>query len=89
MGHRILSREERDALTPEAIAFIYKNIIGQYCSPDVIEKTLLQSVLIARINQCKLDADALAFLFERICENDDTLILETGDGEWDSPYKYC
>ncbi len=88
MGHRILSREELEVLTPEGIAFIY-NIIGQDCSPETIEKTLLQAGLISRVNQCKLDANALAFLFERICESDTALILEAGEGERDSPYRYC
>jgi hypothetical protein len=89
MGHRILSREERDALVPEAIEFVYKHIIGCCCSPDVIEKTLLQAVLVSRINQRKLDEGTLAFLFEKISENDDTRIFEADGGEWDSSYRYC
>jgi hypothetical protein len=89
MGHRILSREERDALVPEAIEFVYKHIIGCCCSPDVIEKTLLHAVLAARFNQRKLDEDTLAFLFEKISESCDAMILDAGGEDLDSSYRYC
>lgn len=89
MGNRILSREEREALSPEAIAFMYKNILGEYCSPDAIEKTLLQAVMVARINQCSIDADAIEFLLEKICENDDAFLFDSDNGAIDSSYRYC
>lgn len=89
MGNRILSREECEALSSEAIAFIYKNILGEYCSPDAIEKTLLQAVLVARINQCRIDVEAIEFLLEKICENDDAFMFGSESGALDSSCRYC
>lgn len=89
MGHRILSRDEMDALSPGAIQFIYEYIIDQHCSPDVIEKTLMQAVMISRIEQCKIDEEGIAFLFERMCENDGAMFFDANAGEWDSSRYFC
>lgn len=89
MGLRVLSREEIDALTPDAVDFIYNSIMGHSCSPDVIEETLMQAVLISRFQHCKLDADVISFLIERISENGDSPMYGIHDDEPDPSSKFC
>lgn len=89
MMMRVLSREERDSLTPDAIEFVYREMIGQFYPIDIIEKTLLQAMLISRIDQSKIDSEGIAFLFERICECDDAVIFESERCDCDSTHNFC
>lgn len=89
MGHRILSRDEIDALDPNATHFIYRNIIGQHCSPDVIEKTLLQAMVISRMCQRKVDEEGISFLFDRLCEHDDVFLSDADPGDMDPFSDFC
>lgn len=79
MEFRILSREERESLTPEAVQFIYRQIASSKLGYDVIEKTLLHAFLISRLNQCQLDEEMTEFLLERVRDNDDTLFIDASD----------
>jgi hypothetical protein len=89
MGSRVLSREESEALSPEAVELVYKYIHSQYCSPDIIEKTLLQAVIIAKMNQCSIDAGAVTFIMERISEYEGTPFFDPDSGAEDAMNRYC
>lgn len=82
MGYRVLTREELDALTPEAIEFMYHQINCQLCPADTIEKTLLHAVLISRFEHFKLGADMTEALLEKVMECGDGLIGGVDDEEW-------
>lgn len=89
MRFRVLSREEGECLSAEAMKFVYDAINNGYCTPDTVEKTLLQAVLLARINQCRVDVDTLSLLFERISELED---ITPDNPKWDGDsmiYRYC
>jgi len=68
MSTRVLSREEREALSPGALELIYKYLNGNYCPAEVIEKTLLHAIVVSKLNQCLVDASTLTFLIEKIAE---------------------
>lgn len=89
MAFRILSREELNSLTTDAIDYIYSSMAGCTEAEEVIEKTLLQAMIISRIEQCKIDSDGLSFLLERIRDNDDAVIFGAGDGEFSPSRKSC
>ncbi|MDR3322382.1 MAG: hypothetical protein LBS93_08030 [Synergistaceae bacterium] len=89
MGSRVLSHEESEALSPEAVELVYKCIHSQYCSPDIIEKTLLQAIIIARMNQCSVDAGAVSFIMERISEYEGTPLFDPENGADDAMNRYC
>lgn len=84
-----MSRDELFAFTPDAIELIYSSINGQSFPADVIEKTLLQAMIISKIEQCKIDSDGISFLLERISANDDAVIFGPSDGEPDGSRKSC
>ena len=89
MRFRVLSREESESLSTEAVKFVYDAINNDYYSPDTVEKTLLQAVLLARMNQCRVEADTFSFLFERISELEDIAPDNpTKDGD-NTTYRYC
>jgi hypothetical protein len=73
MSTRVLSREERDALSSGAVELIYKYLNNEYCSRDVIEKTLFHALVVSRLNQCLVDAGTLSFLIEKISEYEGAL----------------
>ncbi|GHV58052.1 hypothetical protein FACS1894216_22700 [Synergistales bacterium] len=89
MEMRVLSREESEALRSDAIELVYKNIQSHYCSPDIIEKTLLQAVIISKLHQCSLDAPAISFIMDRIAEFDGVPLFDTGADENSSSIRYC
>ena len=68
MGTRVLSREEREALSPGAMELVYKYMNGNYCPAEIIEKTLLHAIVVSKLNQCLVDATTLTFLIEKIAE---------------------
>lgn len=76
-------------MSPEAIDFIYRNINSPYCSADVIEKTLLQAIMLARMNQCRIDREALSFLLEKISECDGMPAFDAENNCWDASHRYC
>ena len=89
MRFRVLSREESESLSAEAMKFVYEAINNGYCTPDTVEKTLLQAVLLARMNQCRVDADTFSLLFERISELED-IAPDNPKRDGDSTtYRYC
>lgn len=87
--HRILAREERESLSPEAVKCIYETIVGGYCSSDTIEKTLLQAVILSRMGQCCVDADTISFLLEKISEFEDISLGVAENGGESAAYRYC
>ena len=89
MRYRVLSREERESLSAEAVKFVYDAINNGYCSPETIEKTLLQAVILARMNQCRVDADTFSFLFERISEMEDVSLESLKSDGDNTTYRYC
>ncbi|MDR3332277.1 MAG: hypothetical protein LBT08_06595 [Synergistaceae bacterium] len=89
MGSRLLSREENDSLSPEAVRLVYRHIHSQYCTPDIMEKVLLQAVLVSRINQCRVDEGMLSFLIEKISEYEGTPVLGPVSEDGDAAYRYC
>jgi hypothetical protein len=89
MGSRVLSREEREILSPEAIELVYKYIHSHYCSPDVIEKTLLQAVIIAKMNQCCVDVATVSFIMEKISEYEGSPLFDPDNDEKDMVNRYC
>ncbi|MCL2684181.1 MAG: hypothetical protein FWE55_02960 [Synergistaceae bacterium] len=78
MSTRVLSREEREALTPGAVGLIYKYLNGNYCPAEVIEKTLLHAIVVSKLNQCLVDATTLTYLIEKIAEYEGVPILTPG-----------
>jgi hypothetical protein len=89
MRNRILSREENDSLSPEAVKLVYKHLCGQYCAPDILEKVLLQVVLVARINQCRVDGGMLEFLIEKISEYEGVPVFGPADEDGEDVCRYC
>lgn len=89
MGSRVLSREEREVLSPEAIELVYRHINSHYCSADVIEKTLLQAVIIAKMNQCRIDAATISFIMEKISEYEGSPLFDPESNEKDDMNRYC
>ncbi|MDR3355366.1 MAG: hypothetical protein LBO21_10020 [Synergistaceae bacterium] len=89
MRNRILSSEENDSLSPEAIKLAYKHLCGQYCAPGILEKVLLQAVLVARINQCKVDGDMFEFLIEKISEYEGVPVFGPADEDGRDACRYC
>jgi hypothetical protein len=68
MGARILSGEERDSLSPDAVELVYKYMNNNYCTPDILEKSLLHAVVVSRLNQCLVNSETMALLIEKISE---------------------
>jgi hypothetical protein len=89
MGSRVLSREESDVLSPDAVELVYKHIHSQYCSPEIIEKTLLQAVIVARMNQCRIDAGAISFIMEKISEYEGAPLFDPENGAEGTMNRYC
>jgi hypothetical protein len=89
MSTRVLSKEEREALSSDAVELIYKYLNNDYCSQDVIEKTLLHAVVVSRLNQCLVDAGTLSFLMEKISEYEGVPLFDPEhDGE-NAANRYC
>jgi hypothetical protein len=89
MNTRILSKEEKEALSPDATESIYKYLHSDYCPPDILEKTLLHAVIISKLNQCLVDASTLSFLIEKISEYEGIPVFDPnreGDG---AVNRYC
>ncbi|MDR0764791.1 MAG: hypothetical protein LBE65_04285 [Synergistaceae bacterium] len=89
MNTRILSKEEREALSPDATESIYKYLSSDCCPSDILEKTLLHAVIISKLNQCLVDANTLSFLIEKISEYEGTPLFDPdreGDG---AANRYC
>jgi hypothetical protein len=89
MGNRVLSREEREALSPEAVGFVYKFIHGQYCPAEIIEKVLLQAVILAGMNQYRVDANTISFIMERISEYEGVPFFYPDNDAEDTMGRYC
>ncbi|MDR1884756.1 MAG: hypothetical protein LBQ56_00675 [Synergistaceae bacterium] len=89
MRSRILSREENESLSPEAVKLIYRHFHSHYCAPDILEKVLLQAVMVARINQCRVEEDMLVFLIEKISEYEGVPVFDPGDEGGSDAYRYC
>jgi hypothetical protein len=89
MGSRVLSREESEALSPEAVGLVYKFIHSHYGPPEIIEKTLLQAVIIAKMNQCRVDANTVSFIMERISEYEGITLFGPDDEAQDTIGRYC
>ncbi|MDR1966775.1 MAG: hypothetical protein LBQ36_08700 [Synergistaceae bacterium] len=89
MNTRVLSREEREALSSGAVELIYKYMHNDYCSPDIIEKTLLHAVVVSRLNQCLVDAGTLSLLIEKISEYEGVPLFDPSHGGTDASSRYC
>ena len=89
MENRILSREEWETLSPDTIELIYKHIHRQYVSSDVIEKVLLQAVILARLNQCCVDAGTLSLLLEKVSEYEGVSFPDPEEDEKNFSRRYC
>ena len=81
MGTRVLSREEREALSPGAVELVYKYLNGNYCPAEVMEKTLLHAIVVSKLNQCLVDVTTLAFLIEKIAEYEGVPFLSPGSDD--------
>ncbi|MDR2780346.1 MAG: hypothetical protein LBB28_04395 [Synergistaceae bacterium] len=89
MSTRVLSKEESEALSFGAVELIYKYMNDGYCTPEVIEKTLLHAVVVSRLNQCLVDAGTLSLLMEKISEYEGVpLFSPERDGEGNAG-RYC
>jgi hypothetical protein len=89
MSARVLSREEREALSSGAVEMIYKYLNNNYCSSEVIEKTLLHAIVVSKLNQCLVDVATLSFLIEKISEYEGVPLFGGDlDGE-DTMNRYC
>ncbi|MDR1481866.1 MAG: hypothetical protein LBI74_04505 [Synergistaceae bacterium] len=89
MKSRILSREESNSLSSEAVKLVYRHFRDQYCDPDILEKVLLQAVMVARINQCKVDGSMLEFLIEKISEYEGVPVFGLADEDGRDICRYC
>jgi hypothetical protein len=89
MGSRVLSREEREVLSSEAVGLVYKHIHSQYTPPEIIEKTLLQAFVIAKMNQCRVDADTISFIMEKISEYEGIPLFDPNNDAQDTMNRYC
>ena len=89
MEKRILSREEWDLLAPDAVELIYRHIYNQHISSDILEKTMLQAVIIARMNQCRIDAQTLSYLIEKISEYEGLPVFDSDENGEDIINRYC
>jgi hypothetical protein len=89
MGSRVLSREECEVLSPEAVQLVYKHIHSQYCPADIIEKTLLQAVILAKMNQCRVDANTISFIMEKISEYEGSPLFDPDNDTDDTISRYC
>jgi hypothetical protein len=89
MSTRILSREERDALSSGAVELVYKYMHNSYCSTDVLEKSLLHAVMVSRLNQCLVDAGTMSFLIEKISEYEGVPLFDPEQSEEGAASRYC
>ncbi|MDR1515246.1 MAG: hypothetical protein LBS45_06090 [Synergistaceae bacterium] len=89
MGSRVLSREESQSLSPEAARLVYKFIHSQYCPAEIIEKALLQAVILAGMNQYRVDADTISFIMEKISEYEGVPLFDPDNGAEDTMGRYC
>jgi len=81
---RVLSREEREALSPGALELIYKYIHGNYYPTEVIEKTLVHVIVVSKLNQCLVDTNALSYLVLKIAEYEGVPLLIPGADDLES-----
>jgi hypothetical protein len=89
MSTRVLSKEEREALSSGSVELIYKYLNNNYCSSEVIEKVLLHAIVVSKLNQCLVDVATLTFLIEKISEYEGVpLFGNESDGE-DATSRYC
>jgi hypothetical protein len=89
MSTRVLSKEEQEALSSEAVELIYKYFNNNYCSTDVLEKTLLHAIIVSKMNQCMVDVPTFTFLIEKISEYEGVPLFDPErDGEG-ATSKYC
>jgi len=89
MSARVLSREEREALSSGAVELIYKYLNNNYCSSDVIEKTLLHAIVVSKLNQCLVDTATLTFLIEKISEYEGVPLFGGELDGGDATSRYC
>jgi hypothetical protein len=88
MGVRILSKEEREALSPEAMSLVCRHMEHQISPPSVIEKVLLQAVIVSRMNQCQLNDEIVSFLIEKISEYEGIAVLDPETYDREGMQKY-
>jgi hypothetical protein len=86
---RVLSREERDALSSGAVELVYKYMNNSYCSSDVLEKSLLHAVMVSRLNQCLVDTGTMSFLIEKISEYEGSPLFDPDQGGEGAADRYC
>ncbi|MDR1650333.1 MAG: hypothetical protein LBR87_00935 [Synergistaceae bacterium] len=89
MHTRVLSREEREALSSGAVEVVYRYLHNSCCSTDVLEKTLLHAVMVSRINQCLVDEGTIYFLIEKISEYEGVPLFDPERGGEDAADRYC
>ena len=89
MENRILSPEECEILLPDAVKLIYRHIHRQSVPSDIIEKTLLNAVVVSRMNQCFVNAEMLTLLMEKISEFEGMPIIDIDSDSADMTYRYC
>jgi hypothetical protein len=89
MNTRILSKEEKEALSPDATESIYKYLNSDYCPADILEKTLLHAVIISKLNQCLVDANTLSFLIEKISEYEGIPVFDPNRESDGAANRYC
>jgi hypothetical protein len=89
MSTRILSKEEREALSPGATELVYKYLSSDCCPLDILEKTLLHAVIVARLNQRLVDTGTLSFLIEKISEHEGVPVLGLEQEGDEASNRYC
>ena len=88
MENRILSPEECEVLSPDAVNLIYKHIHRQSVPSDIIEKTLLNALVVSRMNKCYINAEMLSLLLEKISEFEGMPIMDIETDDSDMLYRY-
>ena len=84
MSIRVLSREEREALSPGALELMYKYINGNYGPTEVVEKTLVHVIIVSKLNQCLVDETTLTYLIEKIAEHEGVPFLSPVSDDYES-----
>ncbi|MDR1471809.1 MAG: hypothetical protein LBS75_04725 [Synergistaceae bacterium] len=89
MSIRVLSREERESLSPEAAKIAYRHLLNRHYTPEIMEKSLLQAVMVARLNQCLVDEETFSFLIEKISEYEGLPLIDQNKKDEDAAHGYC
>ncbi len=89
MEIRVLSGEEENSLTPDAIRLVYKYIADRKIMNEILEQALLQAVIFAEASHRRMDAATFEHLLEKISEYEGLPLFEGHrDGE-DGTCRYC